>query len=532
MDLSSLSNEQLMALHKGGAQPSFAAMSDDDLKKAYEASKPQGMMKALDAGVARGVAGIAGLPGDVTDLGAKGIEAATNFVTDKLGMERAAPPDRSKSILNAIPTSESVKKTIERDMYGGEKLYEPKTRGEKYASGIGEFALGLVGGGGLMQLGKRALTQVAAPAVASEAAGQVTEGTAAEPYARVSAALLAGPAASSVANRLTAPAKIAAPTQDALEAAKTAAYNDPAVKNLRISSQSMSDFSDDMRKSLLTNKVDEAVAPTVTGILDRLKKARFDPNAHTIDDLDLARQSLSSVPHEERRAAAIVREGIDKYLGNIPTEDVVAGNATNANAKILEARANTAALKRDETITAALGRADNQAASAHSGGNLENATRQSLRPILNEKEGFSKAKRTFQDYTPEELAALKKSVVGTWTGNRVREVGKLLGGGGGLGSLAAGSVAGGTAATSGSDPLSSLGIGLAAMAGGKGLNAIGNRMAAQRAQAVSELLRSRSPLHQANIAAAPASNTIPADPKRAALISALLAAQQQQYAGQ
>jgi len=162
-----------------------------------------GLYNALDSGVAKGVAGIGGFIGDVSNLGARGLEAATNYVSDKLGVDRPAPYDPKKSILRNLPTSESVGKAIQDEMYGGAEPYKPQNTAEKYAKTIGEFIPGLAGGGGALALGRRAITNVAAPAIGSEAAGQFTEGTDAEPYARVAGAVAGGLAPSALARVVT-----------------------------------------------------------------------------------------------------------------------------------------------------------------------------------------------------------------------------------------------------------------------------------------------------------------------------------------
>jgi hypothetical protein len=84
--------------------------------------------------------------------------------------------------------------------------YEPQTTGEKYASSVGSFLPGaLMGGGGIA---RNALAFGVVPGLASEAAGQMTEGTAAEPYARVAGGLvggMAGPALSNIPGRIMSP---------------------------------------------------------------------------------------------------------------------------------------------------------------------------------------------------------------------------------------------------------------------------------------------------------------------------------------
>lgn len=162
--------------------------------------------KSAGVGVGKGVIGLGGAVGDLTDLGAKGLEHATNYVTDKLGMERYQPPQpRATSVLNNIPTSASLQKNVER--VTGE-FYKPQTTAGKYAETVGEFApAALAGPGGIA---RRALTQAVVPGIASEAAGQATAGTAAEPYARLGAALAAPVGVGAVSRAITpAPASAA-----------------------------------------------------------------------------------------------------------------------------------------------------------------------------------------------------------------------------------------------------------------------------------------------------------------------------------
>lgn len=333
------------------------------------------------------------------------------------------------------------------------------------------------------------------------------------------------------------PTKTAAPTREALEAAKTAAYQHPNVSELRVAPEVGPRTVSDVQRALIENKLDPINAPDVLRTIGNVGKARFEqpttqpetilrgPGYHiaedvakpaplSIADFDLTRQSLSGVPLEQRRAASIARKVIDEYLGSVPESDVVSGNAAAANAKLLEARGNAAALFRDKDVMDALGRAENQAGSTYSGGNLENATRQQLRPLLNEKMGVSKKKAVFKDYTNDETAALKKAVVGTTYGNIVRGTGKALGGGGGAGNTVIGGSTAAIAAALGLDPVSAAALGFGTAAAGRGINAYGAKLANKRAQAVSELLRSRSPLAQSQVGET-----------RSPLVAALLARQ-------
>jgi hypothetical protein len=141
--------------------------------------------KSAGIGVVKGGLGLAGMVGDLSDIGAKGIEHASNFINDKLGLERYQRPEQP-SVLNNIPTSASLTKNLEG--VTGE-LYKPKTTAGEYAQTAGEFLPAVIGGPESMAA--KLATRVAVPAAVSETAGQLTKGTEVEPYARVAGALLA-----------------------------------------------------------------------------------------------------------------------------------------------------------------------------------------------------------------------------------------------------------------------------------------------------------------------------------------------------
>lgn len=132
--------------------------------------------KSLGIGVAQGGIGLATLPGNVEQLGRMGINAASRG----LGGSDLVSSDA------VLPTYQDAKGAIEG--YTGE-FYKPKTTMGEYARTIGEFApMAATGGGGLAARAANVL----APAVVSETAGQVTKGTAMEPWARMAGAFAGG----------------------------------------------------------------------------------------------------------------------------------------------------------------------------------------------------------------------------------------------------------------------------------------------------------------------------------------------------
>jgi len=143
----------------------------------------------LPVGVTRGVTNLGGAGGDVREALVGGIRSlAQRFGLDDdaaesvLGLTRGAL--RAIPILGG-PTSEQALSAVEG--ITGELPKAQTTAGE-FARTVGEFAPGAALPG---SLATRA-AQVLAPALASETAGQLTEGTNIEPFARLAGAILGG----------------------------------------------------------------------------------------------------------------------------------------------------------------------------------------------------------------------------------------------------------------------------------------------------------------------------------------------------
>ncbi len=168
--------------------------------------------KAVPSGLARGAAYAAGAPGDVRDLVGTGVEWLANKLGYPLPMSgadfmRHATP----AMISSLPTSKQLQGGIET-VTG--PLYEAKTTPGKYAQTISEFAPAAVAGPG--GIARRVLGQTVIPAVSSETAGQLTEGTEAEPYARAAGAL-AGPGIAAGLRRAVTPFPIAPERQAMLD---------------------------------------------------------------------------------------------------------------------------------------------------------------------------------------------------------------------------------------------------------------------------------------------------------------------------
>jgi hypothetical protein len=151
--------------------------------------------QSIPAGLVRGGAMLLGAPADATNLAfdwlgraEKGFRGETDEQYAARTAERKAAAGFDAQKLLEPLTSKSIRGAIERNVTG--PLYEPQTTPGKFANTAAEFVPGaLLGPGGVA---RNALSYGVIPGMASEAAGQVTQGTAAEPWARGGAALIAG----------------------------------------------------------------------------------------------------------------------------------------------------------------------------------------------------------------------------------------------------------------------------------------------------------------------------------------------------
>lgn len=430
--------------------------------KAEGGSSVGGVAKSLGTGLAEGAIGLAGLPGDLYHAGLRALGD------------------------NLTPESRFGSNALKKDVEGvtGE-FYKPQGVAEETASKIGQFAPAVIGGP--ETIGAKLLTRAVAPAVASEAAGKLTEGTSAQPYAELAGALAGGAGGSMAAQKFKAMAAARqAPTLtvDEIKAASRAGYNHPEVAAVQIKPQAVDNLATTIESDLAAQGFRPNNQGAVFSTVGELKGA---PGPVGVADLDSARKALGVLakevdavgkPTANAVAARRAIGHIDDFLPNLNQADLLAGDAAKANQILDTARKNWGAAKRAETVQTTLANAELNAAAANSGANIQNATKQAFKPLL--KNNAAKA----IGYNAEELKALNDVVRGTWTGSAARAAGNLLGGGGGLGMLASGAVgyeAGGAPGA------------IAAGLAGRGFKKIGNASTFNAVKKLDTLLRARSP---------------------------------------
>lgn len=319
-----------------------------------------------------------------------------------------------------------------------------------------------------------------------------------------------------VAKALRQP-KMAPPTAEALKIAADAGYSGAREMGVEYSSDAIKSVAGALRTKLEQDGIIGELAPKTFSILKKLETPPENSTA-PLSGIDAARRALGNAAKEftnptEQLAASRIIDGLDKFTENPPASAVVAGPAADAATVLSEARGNYAAAMRSDRITGAEDAADLAAAVANSGRNIDNALRQRAKSILlnpKQRAGFNS----------DEIAALEEVARGTATRNRIRDVGNLLGGGGGMGAVVTGGV-GGLAGSHFGAPGVAVGAGLPLV--GMGAKGVANALTRRALGRVDEMTRMRSPLYSKIQRDVPMSIVSPE--KRAAIVRALLLSQ-------
>lgn len=462
------------------------------------------------SGLANMTVGAGGALGDLRSLAGRGVDAATSRLglepgTVKNAISKAAGYMPAGAFINAAPTTQQIKDFASDPLVPYD--YEPKTALGGVLKTGAEFLPGLVdpemsGPAAFRAAAKLFATRVAAPAAATEAAGALTKGTDAEPYARVAGALLGGSGASKLANSMTEARALraATPALADVKSEATNAYDALTNRNVAIPvHQSVLDnLADDITTTLNNKGIRPSTADKIHAAINEIRSPAT-AGAGDVADLVAARQNVKSLlgSPDANKAGAFVA------LGKI--ENAIEQNSPGTMKAIREADQNYGAGKAVDALDKKLARADLRAAGADSGMNVGNKIRQKVADLLLSNEAR---------YLPAETKAdLEKIVRGTWTQNGMRHVANLLGGGGGLGMLASG-----TAGYEAGGVPGAIAAGLA----GRGFKMANNRSVLSQAEQVAQNIRRRSPLGQASPLVLPPMG----NPILSGLRPALLAARQ------
>ncbi len=222
-----------------------------------------------------------------------------------------------------------------------------------------------------------------------------------------------------------------APSMADVTARRDAAYQAADNSGVVYSPQAADRLRTDVVQKLADYGYDPALQPGAAPALRRIEDL-IGQNV-TLKGLDTVRKVANHgyKPGEKSNNAAVnmVVGAIDDLINNPAAGDVLTGSAPAAAGTIREARDLARRAIKSSEVDDAVIYAGRRAASTGKGANIDNATRQNIRHILD---------RGARGYTPDEVAALEKIVFGTPVQNVLRWAGgfspqNILNGGVGMG---------------------------------------------------------------------------------------------------
>lgn len=248
----------------------------------------------------------------------------------------------------------------------------------------------------------------------------------------------AGDAVSSVVSKVRNPfkTKTATPDLSTLKQSAKDAYDAAEQAGVIIKPAGLQQLSTDVKADLADFGYHPDLQPRIAVVLKELD--RVGQGNTTLKGVDVLRRIAdgarkSQDPTEKALGNKIINK-IDDFVDNIRPADVVAGDPLKGAGALKQARSLWSRVSKNERLLEAVKSAERRAASSGSGGNVENATRQNIRKLLEKGRGF----------TTDEKAAMEEIISGSLGQNTLRLVGKLaptgvvsgiLSGGAGVGLL-------------------------------------------------------------------------------------------------
>lgn len=392
------------------------------LSSAPDVGRGVDALKSAAAGLGSATISTLGGLGDLTDLGAKGIGAASNYLSDKLGIDRYQPS--GKSILNNIPTSESIRASVTDPIVDPD--YKPQYATGEIAKRVAEFAPNAALGGGIGGVARN----VVAPALGSWAGGKLTEGTAAQPYAEFAGALAGGVGASAAANKFKAmaAARTAAsttPTAEQLYKSADTGFNQARDMNVTVKPDFATNAASDMRDAI--KSYDPELVKGAHGAADRLEGlATNGPVA--LNDMENIRKQLVSLKTSPdgsiRNAAKDAITSLQKSQMALTPADTLSGDAGAYSKLIKDATGDWAAMKRSNAVTGKMDLANLNAGTAGSGANIDNNMRQAFKQLARPMNNTNTPVWKKLGFNAQEGAAINQAATGTTVGNAARYIGK------------------------------------------------------------------------------------------------------------
>ena len=288
-------------------------------------------VQSFGRGIAQGAIGLAGLPGDAADLLNRGVDKAQEYFTG------VKPPPAAPNYFG----SENIQRGVEK-LTG--KFEEPKTTAGKYAQSVGQFVPAMLGGP--ETLATKAMGAVGG-GVLSEGAGELTEGTGLEPYARMAGGLIGGGGAAALKNerqRLAGAAKLEG--EAGIKKASQDAYLVLEQLPNAITPAGMDNLQTTVRRALRQERFGPRTAEHTYGHMDDIIDPALNNSPARVSDIIDMHENLGNldpVKHgpKDVAAAQVAREAIRDWL---------AKNVPGSNKTLQEALGNWSAYKKIEDL--------------------------------------------------------------------------------------------------------------------------------------------------------------------------------------
>lgn len=293
-----------------------------------ETSMLSDIAQSAGAGLRSGVEGLVGMFGDTNKMQGD----IAGWAAEKLGAgpEFAQGINTAFSKLSPFPTAPSTAEiqSVTTPVIG--ESYQPQTVAGDYAKTIGQFAPAAVAGPG--SLGRKAAMTVI-PAIASETAGQLTEGSEFEPYARTGGALLGGFAAAGRAPTLAREAAKDAPSTVQLKEQTDKLYKGLRDAGIRYDSNAYAGMVQKMANDLRKAGFRKSTADTAFKMVDDLAEdIGMSPDFDDVNSLiqsvgEQARDFARSQQGGQAKAMGIIRDHLDDFEMNAAFDPILGGTA-------------------------------------------------------------------------------------------------------------------------------------------------------------------------------------------------------------
>lgn len=373
---------------------SFSTTQTPQQSQAGVGSTAGGLAKAYGVGVGEGAIGMGGIIGDMQSMGGN-INA---WLADKLG----ASPEAKDALRNMgmvtfspgigptsakMPTSSGIKSAVEG--VTGE-FYKPQNTAEEYANTLGQFTPGaLLGPGGA---GPK-IGGAVGGATGSETAAQATKNNpSAEPYARLVGGLLGGLSGGVAGNAATTKKTVPAAIQDIdmMQAKKNAAYNAVDASGVTYKNEAIQNMVKNVGTKWDKMKLNPDRHSDAYSFVNQLEE--FAKTSPTLTELDQFRQIvkrdlIDGVDDANAAFGKVVIKEVDNLINEASPEMVSAGNPVEAAALIEKARKANTAYRSTEEVLNKMDRAERQALKSGKGTNQDNALRQKVDELINQKGG-------------------------------------------------------------------------------------------------------------------------------------------------